>query len=111
MAIGAGTVVFAGSIAGKPVISIDHPDTGLRSTYEPVVASVRAGQQVRARTEIGRLASSGGHCGPGCLHLGVKRTRDLPAGASTIYLDPATLMQRWAILKPVRRRPPADGPG
>src|ERR687893_3182208 len=34
LAAGPGTVVFAGSVAGKPVVSIDHPG-GFRTTYEP----------------------------------------------------------------------------
>src|SRR5215470_6669685 len=34
-AAGAGTVAFAGQVAGVGVVSIDHPG-GLRTTYEPV---------------------------------------------------------------------------
>ena len=42
-AAGPGTVVFAGVLAGRPVVSVAHPG-GLRTSYEPVVASVRPGQ-------------------------------------------------------------------
>src|SRR5688572_28418232 len=46
-----GTVVFAGELAGRPVVSIAHPG-GLRTSYEPVVASVRAGRRVDAGTML-----------------------------------------------------------
>ena len=39
-----GTVGFAGSIGGKPVVTVVHG--GRRTTYEPVVASVRRGEEV-----------------------------------------------------------------
>src|SRR5215210_4293015 len=38
-----GTVVFAGELAGRPLVSIAHSG-GLRTSYEPVDSSVRAGQ-------------------------------------------------------------------
>ena len=37
-----GTVVFAGELAGRPVVSVAHPG-GLRTSYEPVRAAVRPG--------------------------------------------------------------------
>ena len=40
-AAGAGTVVFAGDLAGRPLVSIAHPG-GLRTTYEPVRPAVFA---------------------------------------------------------------------
>src|ERR1700710_1006810 len=40
-AAGAATVVFAGLLAGRPVVSLAHPG-GLRPSYEPVRAVVRA---------------------------------------------------------------------
>ena len=46
-AAAAGTVVFAGELAGRPLVSIAHPG-GLRTSYEPVSAAVRAGQLVDA---------------------------------------------------------------
>src|ERR1700742_293144 len=44
-AAAAGTVVFAGELAGRPLVSIAHPG-GLRTTYEPVRPAVRPGQLV-----------------------------------------------------------------
>jgi murein DD-endopeptidase MepM/ murein hydrolase activator NlpD len=41
-AAGAGTVVFAGELAGRTLVSIAHPG-GLRTSYEPVRPSVRVG--------------------------------------------------------------------
>lgn len=83
-ATGSGTVVFAGTVAGRGVISVAHAE-GLRSTYEPVTASVAVGDRVRAGDPLGVLTA--GHAGcpvSACLHWGVRRGRD--------YLDPLTLL-------------------
>ena len=82
---GAGVVVFAGMVAGRPVVSIDHAD-GLRTTYEPVDPSVGAGLPVARGSPIGTLLA--GHVGcPGdaCLHWGLRR--------GETYLDPLLLLQ------------------
>ena len=72
LAIGAGTVTFVGEIAGKPVVVVEHPTLGLRSTYEPVTAIVEVGQEVAAGDPLGETAEIGGHCAGHCLHLGLK---------------------------------------
>lgn len=78
-----GTVSFAGQVAGKPVVVVDHGTE--RSTYEPVVAGVRRGAQVVAGQPIGTLVVATGHCPPqACLHLG-RRVGDA-------YLDPLDLL-------------------
>jgi murein DD-endopeptidase MepM/ murein hydrolase activator NlpD len=85
LAVGDGVVVFAGMVAGRPVVSIDHAD-GLRTTYEPVDPSVAAGQQVTRGSPIGTLAA--GHAGcprEACLHWGLRR--------GETYLDPMTLLR------------------
>jgi murein DD-endopeptidase MepM/ murein hydrolase activator NlpD len=85
LAAGDGVVVFAGMVAGRPVVSIDHPN-GLRTTYEPVDPSVGAGQAVARGSPIGTLAA--GHPGcpaEACLHWGLRR------GES--YLDPLALLR------------------
>ena len=90
LAAGDGVVVFAGRVAGRPVVSIDHPD-GLRTTYEPVQPSVAAGQAVARGSPIGVLLA--GHAGcprEACLHWGLRRAET--------YLDPMRL------LRPVRVR-------
>jgi murein DD-endopeptidase MepM/ murein hydrolase activator NlpD len=85
LAAGDGVVVFAGMVAGRSVISIDHAG-GLRTTYEPVDPSVRAGQPIARGSPIGTL--SAGHAGcprEACLHWGLRR------GES--YLDPMALLE------------------
>ena len=82
-AAGAGRVSYAGLLAGRGVVVVVHG--ALRTTYEPVAASVRVGQAVPAGAVLGRL-TSGGHCPDGCLHWGLLR------GAT--YLDPLQLVRR-----------------
>ncbi len=67
-AAGAGTVVFAGELAGRTLVSIAHPG-GLRTSYEPVRPSVRAGQFVDAGAVIGELDAGHDGCAvAACLH-------------------------------------------
>ena len=83
-AAGDGVVAFAGFVAGKPVVSVRHGT--LRTTYEPVVAEVRAGDPVRRGQPLGRLAMEGSHCRPAaCLHWGLL--------AGRAYLDPLRLLE------------------
>ena len=84
LAAGAGVVVFAGMVAGRPVVSVDHAG-GLRTTYEPVDASVGTGQPVAGGAVLGTLAA--GHAGcpvAACLHWGLRR--------GDVYLDPLSLL-------------------
>lgn len=97
-AAGAATVVFAGVLAGRPVVSVAHPG-GLRTSYEPVEAAVRAGQRVDESTVLGRLQP--GHPGcpaAACLHWGAMWG---PA-ARADYVDPLGLLAETPIrLKPL----------
>ncbi|MGV0643256.1 M23 family metallopeptidase [Mycolicibacterium sp. XJ879] len=94
----AGTVVFAGELAGRPLVSIAHPG-GLRTSYEPVDPVVRAGQRVDAGAAIGVLQA--GHPGcpaSACLHWGAMWG---PASRAD-YVDPLGLVATTPIrLKPV----------
>lgn len=98
-AAGAATAVFAGLLAGRPVVSLAHPG-GLRTSYEPVRAAVRAGQSVAAGTVIGTLMA--GHPGcraAACLHWGAMWG---PASGAH-YVDPLGLLRSTPIrLKPLR---------
>jgi murein DD-endopeptidase MepM/ murein hydrolase activator NlpD len=97
LAIGAGTVRFAGPLAGRGVVVVDHG--ALRSTYEPVTAAVHRGDDVHAGEVIGLLQTPFSHCAPEvCLHLGLRR--------GSVYLDPLDLLGP----RPVRLKPltPAD---
>src|SRR6187551_355509 len=60
---GDGVVTFAGRVAGRGVVVVSHP-SGLRSTLEPVTASVDVGQPVRAGDAVGTLELSRSHCTP-----------------------------------------------
>jgi murein DD-endopeptidase MepM/ murein hydrolase activator NlpD len=81
---GDGVVYFAGVVAGRGVVSVEHAG-GLRTTYEPVAASVAAGARVDAGWALGTLAA--GHPGcpaAACLHWGLRR--------GVVYLDPLGLI-------------------
>ena len=99
----AGTVRFAGRIAGRGVVVVDHGDT--RSTYEPVDATVAVGSPVATGQMVGTLRLVGGHCLPSaCLHWGLLR--------GETYLDPLTLLGGGAVrLLPLWSETPAPGPG
>jgi len=83
-----GRVSVAQVIAGRGVVTIVHGD--LRTTYEPVRASVRVGQTVSAGEVIGVVET--GHCASGCLHFGLKRGEEYldPLGGGEIRLLPGT---------------------
>jgi murein DD-endopeptidase MepM/ murein hydrolase activator NlpD len=93
-----GTVVFAGKLAGRPVVSIAHPG-GLHTSYEPVQAVVRVGQRVTSGQLLGELAA--GHPGcpvAACLHWGAMWG---PASRAD-YVDPLGLLTETPIrLKPL----------
>ncbi len=84
VAAGEGVVAVAGLVAGRPVGSVDHPG-GLRTTYEPVAATVGAGRAVARGSPLGVLVA--GHAGcpvAACLHWGLRRGED--------HLDPLSLL-------------------
>ncbi|EFH30941.1 LOW QUALITY PROTEIN: M23 family peptidase, partial [Streptomyces pristinaespiralis ATCC 25486] len=77
---------FAGSVAGRGVLTITHTGTGdppLRTTYEPVRPLVEEGAAVTAGQVVASVEPGASHC-RGCLHWGLRR--------GTEYLDPLTLL-------------------
>lgn len=93
-----GIVAFAGVVAGRGVVSVDHAD-GIRTTYEPVTAGVGRGQRVPAGHVLGLLEAQGHHCAPeSCLHWGARRGRD-------DYVDPLSLLTEDVVIRllPERR--------
>ncbi|WP_291473216.1 M23 family metallopeptidase [Corynebacterium sp.] len=89
----AGTVRFAGVVAGTPTVSVDHGN-GLRTTYEPVLAQVRAGEQLGRGDVLGVLAGNSSlpetaRRDPG-LHWGA--VLGPPAEDAEHYIDPMTLL-------------------
>ncbi|SDQ10835.1 murein hydrolase activator EnvC [Microbacterium sp. cf332] len=65
-----GVVAFAGPVAGRTVLTLDHGD-GLVSSMEPVETILRPGTAVVAGEHVGTIAP-GGHVGDGTLHVGVR---------------------------------------
>ena len=92
-AAGEGVVAFSGIIAGVPVVSVDHPN-GIRTTYQPVLTTVRKGEPVRAGDVLGQLGPAArGHDG---LHWGALNGPDE-------YINPLSLLAEPTIrLKPAR---------
>ncbi len=91
-AVAAGRVSFAGRVAGKGVVSVDLPGTGappLRTTYEPVRASVKKGEEVAAGEVVGTVEPTGSHCTRTCVHWGLRR--------GDTYLDPLSLLPPWLL--------------
>jgi murein DD-endopeptidase MepM/ murein hydrolase activator NlpD len=91
---GPGVVTFAGQVARRGVVVVTHPD-GLRTSLEPVTATVTAGTAVAAGTAIGVVEGAGGttpnHCAPrSCVHWGVRRGER--------YIDPLSLLDRPPIV-------------
>lgn len=87
-----GVVAFTGIVVGVPTVSIDHAD-GIRTTYQPVHATVREGDNVREGQPIGRMAPAmNDHPG---LHWGARTGKDS-------YINPLSLLDAPTIrLKPV----------
>lgn len=105
-AVAAGRVTFAGTVAGVPVVTIDHGRE--RSTYQPVASRVKVGDAVEAGQMIGTLLAGPSHCAGPCLHLGRLSGDD--------YLDPLELLGnsgRFRLINPngAPPAPPAGGNG
>jgi len=83
------TVVFAGTVVTRQVVSLSHAN-GLRTTYEPVKPLVTRGQRVARGTPIGALRPGHGGCPTPCLHWGAHRTL---TGHLRHYLDPLDLLR------------------
>jgi hypothetical protein len=84
----AGVVSYAGPLAGRGVVVVVHGT--LRTTYEPVAATVRRGMGVSAGEQIGLLQA--GHVGcpvAACLHWGLLR--------GDTYLDPLSMLGRQQV--------------
>ena len=107
-AVAPGRVSFAGRVAGRGVVTVELSGTGdppLRTTYEPVTASVKEGETVMSGEVVGVLEPATGHCGPAsCLHWGLLR--------EDTYLDPLSLLPPWLLHRgPSRLLPiPPTGP-
>ncbi|QTR01920.1 M23 family metallopeptidase, partial [Saccharothrix algeriensis] len=83
------TVVFAGTVVTRQVVSLSHAN-GLRTAYEPVKPLVTRGQRVARGTPIGTLRPGHGGCPTPCLHWGAHRTL---TSHLRHYLDPLDLLR------------------
>ncbi|MFI6279479.1 murein hydrolase activator EnvC family protein [Streptomyces sp. NPDC050988] len=103
-AVAPGRVSFAGRVAGRGVVSVELNGTGdppLRTTYEPVRATVKKGAEVSAGEVIGVLEPTGSHCPAPCLHWGLRR--------ADTYLDPLSLLPPWLLGRGPSRLLPVIG--
>ncbi|MXG88040.1 M23 family metallopeptidase [Nocardioides flavescens] len=98
----AGSVTYAGLLAGRGVVVVDHGTT--RTTYQPVSASVTVGTSLAAGDPIGTLELPGSHCFPrSCLHWGWIE--------GETYLDPLLLVGGGPVrLLPLWRHEPLARP-
>ncbi|MFZ7088497.1 murein hydrolase activator EnvC family protein [Curtobacterium sp. RRHDQ10] len=94
-----GVVAFAGSVAGRPVVTIDFGG-GLVGTLDAVAPSVQSGDAVVRGQWVGTIATgavSAGHCGgvASCLHLGAR--------LDGVYVDPLLYLSapEWPVLLPL----------
>lgn len=92
----AGTVYFAGLVADRPTLSVDHGG-GVRTTYTPAVAAVSIGQAVGQGEVIGSVGVDT-HCSSHCLHWGMTDGTD--------YFDPMAHL----LIKPIRLLPLGSTP-
>ncbi len=91
-----GVVTFAASLAGRGVVVVEHGR--LRTTYEPVVATVEVGSAVRAARPIGRLQAGHPSCpATTCLHWALRE--------GDAYLDPMLLLSAGVRLLPASATP------
>ncbi|MFJ9631069.1 murein hydrolase activator EnvC family protein [Streptomyces sp. NPDC101175] len=101
-AVAPGRVSFAGRVAGRGVVAVELTGTDLRTTYEPVTASVKKGDEVEAGGVVGTVELTGSHCGPtSCVHWGLLR--------GEVYLDPLELLPPWLLNRGPSRLLPVLG--
>jgi murein DD-endopeptidase MepM/ murein hydrolase activator NlpD len=93
-------VLYAGRLVDRGVVVIGHGL--LRTSYEPVEATLAVGANVALGEQIGTLGA--GHCASGpCLHWGLLGGH----GHATVYYDPLLLLGCGRL----RLEPVMAGPG
>ena len=98
-AAGAGVVLYAGRLVDRGVVVIGHGL--LRTSYEPVEATLPVGASVTLGEQVGTLDP--GHCASGpCLHWGLLTGH----GHGATYYDPLLLLGCGRVrLEPVKAAP------
>lgn len=97
-AVAPGRVSFAGRVAGRGVIAVELTGTGgppLRTTYEPVRATVEKGTEVTTGEALGVLELPRAHCSHSCLHWGLRRAQT--------YMNPLSLLPPWLLRRGASR--------
>jgi murein DD-endopeptidase MepM/ murein hydrolase activator NlpD len=79
----AGTVRFAGSVAGETWVTVMHAD-GIETTYGGIAPSVTAGERVAIGQHLGRMR-------PG------RRVLDWGVRLGRTYIDPLGLLAGWRV--------------
>lgn len=78
-----------------------HRRSPLRTTYEPVRATVKKGDKVTPGDIVGVVEPTGSHCQASCLHWGLLR--------ADTYLDPLSLLPPWLLHRGPSRLLPVIG--
>lgn len=94
LAAGGGVVSFAGTVAGRGVVSVRHGE--LRTTYLPLRPAVARGDRVAAGDLLGATTADP-HCRPGCLHWGLLRGDSYLDPMSLLRSAPARLVPVWGV--------------
>jgi murein DD-endopeptidase MepM/ murein hydrolase activator NlpD len=94
-AAGSGRIAYAGRLAGRGVVAVAHG--ALRTTYEPLEASLRVGDVVARGNPIGRLTAGHDPARPAryILHWGVRRGETYLDPMSLLGARPVRLLPRW----------------
>ncbi|MBK3577274.1 M23 family metallopeptidase [Streptomyces sp. MBT65] len=100
-AVAAGRVSFAGKVAGRGVVAVELTGTDLRTTYEPVSATVKKGEEVEPGEVVGTVEITGSHCATACVHWGLLR--------GEVYLNPLELLPPWLLNRGPSRLLPVLG--
>lgn len=96
------TVRFAGTVASKPVVSLEID--GWVMSMENVDAAVAKGDEVFAGHTVGHVATPA-HCAEGCVHVGVR-----PVTQETDYRDPLPFFSRGDVILLPQSQAPDEMP-
>jgi murein DD-endopeptidase MepM/ murein hydrolase activator NlpD len=113
MAPGPGTIRFAGPVAGRPVVTVAHPD-GMLSSLEPVdlAPGLAVGDRVSAGGLLGSVQDGVEHCPVTCVHWGVRIPDgwSVQGGTWDRYVDPLVLLglSGPSVLWPLTGDPPVS---
>lgn len=89
----AGTVTFAGLVAGRGVVVVSHG--AIRTTYEPIDSGVTVGAAVEGGDTLGTLQGFAHHCSSPCLHWGAIRGAVYVDPTSFVVVPPSRLLPVW----------------